>query len=176
MRRSFKFTMLSLCLNCLVVSGTSLGEMRQIQTARLHAQVHVDATRAVVWSYATRGKNFENWMTMWNRPRNAGINLVRVGDWLQFVDEWNNRGRSVVTYLSRNKEIRLANDPDDGSFMCQIKMTLDSEGGGTIVHLDEQYTDESASTDFKATAQKVQAAMDRALRSLKGEVERKKGS
>ena len=176
MRRWNQIQTLGICLAFLTVSGTARAEMKQIQTARLHSQIHVDASQAAIWSYATRGANFVDWMPMWNRPRNAHVNLLRVGDWLDFVDEWNNRGRSVVTYVARNKEVRLANEPLDGSFLCQVKVMLEPEGRGTLVHLYEQYTDESPATEFSATAQKVQAAMDRALQSLKTEVEARRRS
>ena len=156
---------------CLALAGASRAEMKQITTVRLHSQIHVDAAAQAIWLFATRGSNFEEWMPMWNRPRDARINLVKVGDWLQFVDEWNNKGRSVVTYISRNKEVRLANDPEDGSFMCQIKLSLDSDAQGTNVHLYEQHTDENTAAELNATAQKVQASMDRELHSLKTEVE-----
>jgi len=43
-------------------------------------------------------------------------------------------------------------------------------------YLYEEYTDESPATDFNATAQKVQGAMDRALQSLKTEVEARRKS
>jgi len=172
MLRRFLLPGLCVLLCCVALTGAGRAEMKQIQTARLHSQAHVDAAAAPIWAYAIRGSNFEEWMPLWNRPRNARINLVKVGDWLHFIDEWNNKGRSVVTYIERNKELRLANDPDDGSFMCQVKLTLEPDaGGGTMVHLYEQYTDEGPAGEFNATAQKVQAGMDRALKSLKTEME-----
>jgi len=174
MLRRVLFPGLCALLCCAAFTGAARAEMKQIQTARLHSQLHVDAAAAPIWAYATRGSNFEEWMPLWNRPRNARINLVKVGDWLQFIDEWNNKGRSVVTYIERNKELRLANDPEDGSFMCQVKLTLDPDAQGTMVHLYEQYTDESPSGEFNATARKVQAGMDRSLRSLKMEMEGRK--
>ena len=175
MFRRVLFPGLCALLGCVAFTGAGRAEMKQIQTARLHTQLHIDAAAAPIWAYATRGSNFEEWMPMWKRPRNARINLVKVGDWLQFIDEWNNKGRSVVTYIERDKELRLANDPEDGSFMCQVKLTLDPDPRqGTMVHLYEQYTDESPSSDFNATAQKVQAGMERALKSLKTETENRK--
>lgn len=173
MKRRTLFPALSALVLCLALPSPGRAELKQIVTARLHSQIHIDASAPAIWNYATRGRNFDEWMPMWNQPRNARINLVAVGNWLRFVDDWNNKGRSVVTYLSRNKEVRLANDPEDGSFMCQVKLTLDLDGVGTIVHLYEQYTDESAPSEFNTTAQKVQASMDRSLKSLKTEVERR---
>jgi hypothetical protein len=167
------FPTLSALVLCTVLPGAGRAELKQIVTVRLHSQIHIDASSRAIWNYATRGSNFDEWMPMWDLPRNARINLVAVGNWLRFVDDWNNKGRSVVTYISRNKEVRLTNDPEDGSFMYQVKLILDLDGQGTLVHLYEQYTDESTPTEFSAAAQKVQVSMDRALKSLKTEVERR---
>jgi hypothetical protein len=154
-------------------AGPARAEIHQVTTVRIHSQIRIDAGPAAIWRYATLGSHFVSWMPEWKQPRNARINLVRVGDWLDSVDDWNNKGRSVVTFLSRDRELRLANDPFDGSFMCQTKLLLNPDGGGTTVQLIEQYTDESNATDSRATAAKLQAGMDRALQSLKTAVEKR---
>lgn len=157
---------------CLASAGPVRAEIHQVTTVRIHAQVRIDAAPAAIWRYATMGSRFGSWIPEWKQPRNARINLVRVGDWLDSVDEWNNKGRSVVTYISRDRELRLANDPLDGSFMCQTKLLLNPDGGGTAVQFIEQYTDEGSASDARATAAKVQASMDRSLQSLKAAVEK----
>jgi hypothetical protein len=160
----------------LAPTGTARAEVKQVMTARIRSQISIQAPAAPIWLYATQGRNFAAWMPEWNQPRNAKINLVKVGDWLDSVDEWNNKGRSVVTFADRNREIRIANDPLNGSFMCQTRLRLDPGPEGTIAQLTEQYTDESQPADFSATALKMQAAMDRALAALKAGVERRRGA
>jgi hypothetical protein len=152
-------------------AGPARAEIHQVTTVRIHSRIRIDAGAAPIWRYATMGSHFASWIPEWKQPRNARINLMRVGDWLDSVDEWNNKGRSVVTYLSRDRELRLANDPLDGSFMCQTKLLLEADGAGTTVQFIEQYTDEGNATDARATAAKVQASMDRSLQSLKAAVE-----
>lgn len=169
-------TLLSSACGLLFLSasaGPVRAEIHQVTTIRIHSQVRIDAGAAATWRSLTQGSHFASWMPEWKQPRNARINLVRVGDWLDSVDDWNNKGRSVVTYLSRDRELRLANDPLDGSFMCQTKFLLNSDGAGTTVQLIEQYTDEGSATDARATAAKVQAGMDRSLQSLKAAVEKR---
>jgi hypothetical protein len=160
-------------LACAALAGPARAEVHRVATTGIHSQIRIDAGAAAIWRYATQGSHFASWMPAWKQPRNARINLVRVGDWLDSVDDWNNKGRSVVTYLSRDRELRLANDPLDGSFMCQTKLVLNPDGAGTMVQLSEQYTDESSAADAGATAAKVQAGLDRSLRSLKAAVEKR---
>ena len=57
--------------------------------------------------------------------------LTRVGDVLDYTDEWGNGGRSVVTYLKKNAELRVAHEPASGAYMCQGKLILTTTGEGT---------------------------------------------
>lgn len=169
-----RMSLFSICVLSmwLAAAGPVRAEVKQVMTAKIRSEISIHAPAAPIWLYATQGRNFAAWMPDWNQPRNATINLVKVGDWLDSVDEWNNRSRSVVTYADRNRELRIANDPLNGSFMCQTKLRLDPDAGGTRVQLTEQYTDESRPADFNATAMKMQAAMDRSLAALKAGVEK----
>jgi len=154
-------------------SAPGLAEMRQVSTVRLHAQAMVNAPPSAIWVHMTRGKNLITWCPMWRSAKNATASLARVGDVLDYSDQWGNGGRSVVTYVIRNKEIRVAHDPTNGSYMCQAKLILEPQGRGTLVHYWEQYTDESAPKDLQATAGKMQSEMDRTLAGLKNEVEKR---
>lgn len=98
---------------------------------------------------------------------------MTIGSVLDFVDEWNNRGRSVVTFagLSENPhshEIRFTNEPTRGDYMCRTRITLTEDRHGTTVQLTEEYTDESTASDVNATARTMQSSLDRALAALKG--------
>jgi polyketide cyclase/dehydrase/lipid transport protein len=137
------------------------------------ADAVVNAAPAAIWVHMTRGKNLVTWCPMWKSAKNAAMNLSRVGDVLDYTDQWQNGGRSVVTYLVGNKEIRVAHEPSNGSYMCQAKLVLEPQGKGTLVHYWEQYTDESSPADLQATATKMQAEMDQTLADLKKQVERR---
>src|SRR5437016_10188211 len=81
-------------------------EVQQIPVVRLHAVSEVAAPPAAVWAFMTRGRNFVTWCPEWKSARNAAIRLARVGDSVDYADAWGNNGRSVVTYLSPNREDR----------------------------------------------------------------------
>jgi hypothetical protein len=148
-------------------------ELKQIPVVCFHATAEVQAPATAVWSFMTQGKNFITWCPEWKNPSNASINLNRVGDWVDYTDQWGNNGRSVVTFMVRGKELRVAHEPNKGDFLCQAKMILEPGAKGTTVHYYEQYTDESQPADLEATAKKVAAEMERTLAALKARVEKK---
>lgn len=173
MLRRIVMVAVTISLTLLTLAGSSRAELKQVPVARIHAQLLVDAAPAAVWTTLTTGKNLVTWCPVWKNAANVKVTITKVGDVLDFTDRWGNGGRSVVTYLARNKEIRVAHEPNDGSYMCQAKITLEPSGAGTTVHYTEQYTDESATKNFEATAQKMQSDMDQTLASLKRSAEKK---
>ncbi len=167
MLRRILITMLIVPPALMAVTLPGFAETKQVPVARIHAQIEIGAPPAAVWTYVTTGKNMVTWCPVWKSPANATIHLTKVGDALDFTDQWGNGGRSIVTYVARDKELRVAHEPNDGSYMCQAKITLTASGAGTAVNYTEQYTDESAAKDFEATAQKMQATMAQMLAALK---------
>jgi hypothetical protein len=161
-----------IALASLVAPGSvARAEYKQVPVVRHVVQTEVAAPPAAVWAKITRGKNLMTWCPVWKSPGNAKVSLVRVGDVLDFTDEYGHGGRSVVTYLARGKEIRLAHEPNDGSYLCQAKITLTPKGSATVVQYVEQYTDESSPGDLDATAKKMETEMTSTLAALKRSAE-----
>ena len=106
-------------------------EVKQIPVVQFHAMTEVAAPAPAVWAFMTRGKNFVTWCPEWKNPKNVAINLVKVGDSVDLTDQWGNNGRSIVTYLVRNHELRVAHEPNKGDFLCQAKMILTPSASGT---------------------------------------------
>ncbi len=173
MIRRMTVAVLATSITLIAASTLGLAQVKQVPTVRLHAQAVVNAPPAAIWAYMTGGKNFVTWCPMWKSSKNAAASLTKVGDVLDYSDQWGNGGRSVVTYIVRNKEIRVAHEPTNGSYMCQAKLVLEPQGRGTMVQYWEQYTDESAPKDLQATAAKMQSEMDQTLVDLKKGVERR---
>jgi len=148
-------------------------DVKQVPVVRVHASTIVAAAPAAVWAHVTTGKNLVTWCPQWKSARNATVNLTRVGDVLDYSDEWGNAGRSIVTFVAANKELRVAHEPNDGSYMCQARLVLAPVAGGTKVDFWDQYTDESPPTDRDATSKKMQAEADETLAALKRSVEKK---
>jgi uncharacterized protein YndB with AHSA1/START domain len=148
-------------------------EYKQVPVVRHVAQTEVAASPAAVWAQLTQGKNLVTWCPIWKGAANAKASLAKVGDVLDFTDEYGHGGRSVVTYLVRDKELRVAHEPNDGSYLCQAKITLTPKGKSTLVEYVEQYTDESSPADLDATAKKMEGEMATSMAALKKSAERR---
>ncbi len=145
----------------------------QIPVVRFHSEVEVAAPPSAVWAWMTSGKNLVTWCPQWKSAKNSSSNLSHLGEVLDYTDEWGNGGRSVVTYSAKDKELRVAHEPNKGDYMCQAKFMLSPTAAGTRVEFVEQYTDESKPDDMEATAKKMEAEMQETLASLKRGVEKK---
>ena len=145
----------------------------QVPMMVIHGETHIAASPAVVWAYLTTGKNFATWCPAWKATRNTRINIMRVGDVLDFMDEWGNGGRSIVTYCVQNSELRIAHEPNKGDYVCQAKIVLMPASGGTTVSFWDRYTDTSAPGDLEATWAKMQGSTDQSLAALKKALETK---
>ncbi|MEO5988204.1 MAG: SRPBCC domain-containing protein [Candidatus Eisenbacteria bacterium] len=157
----------------LATCPVAFAEHTQVPVARIHAQAQVAAPPAAVWAWMTQGKNLVTWCPAWKAPANAKSNISKVGDVLEYSDEWGNGGRSVVTYLRKDKELRVAHEPNKGDYMCQAKVILEPVGSGTLVHVWDQYTDDSPPADAQATAKKMETELANMLAALKKGVQGK---
>jgi len=155
------------------LASPSAAKHSQVPVVRLHAEAEIAAPPATVWAHLTTGKNLVTTCPVWKSARNAAVSLAKVGDVLDFTDEWGNGGRSVVTYIVKGKELRVAHEPNKGDYMCQAKLILTPTATGTKVDYWEQYTDESSATDMDATAGKMETEMAQTLAAVKQGCEKK---
>ncbi len=157
------FFALSACLT--IAAGAALAA-DEITAVRFSVSKEINAPPAKVWMHLTTGKSFATWCPAWTNEANKTATLAKVGDSVDYMDEYGNGGRSIVTHIVKEKEIRVAHEPANASYVCQARIMLAPSGAGTTVTLIEQYTDESAPEDRKATAAKSEAAMAKALADL----------
>lgn len=154
-----------------LLSAPAGAVVKQVPVVRITVETEVAAPPSAVWRWLTQGKNLVTWCPIWKSPANARINLTKVGDVLDFTDESGSGGRSVVTFLAEPRELRVAHEPNDGSYICQGRIVLAAAGKGTHVTYTDQYTDESSATDRDATAGKMTAEMQLTLDLLRKNVE-----
>lgn len=159
-------TITSALLGLALLAAPAMAGVTTIAAVRVTDEADLAASPAEVWSWMTQGKNLVTWCPVWKSPANAKVTLARVGDSLDFTDEWGNGGRSVVTFLEAPRELRVVHEPLDGSYICQGKITLTAGPAGTHVRWVEQYTDESPPSDRDATAAKMADEIRAALVQL----------
>ena len=129
--RRIPWIVLALAASVLSLMHATYAAHQQIPVVRLVSEAQIAAPPAAVWASMTTGKNLVTWCPVWKSPSNARIAITKVGDVLDFTDEYGNGGRSVVTYLEKNKELRVSHEPSNGSYLCQAKLILMAQGGGT---------------------------------------------
>jgi uncharacterized protein YndB with AHSA1/START domain len=153
-----------------ILVGSALADTSEGTLVRITVVEEMSAPPAAVWTALTTGASLVTWCPVWKAPANAEVKLTRVGDTLEFLDEWGNGGRSIVTFLEPNRELRVAHEPTTGEYLCQVRVQLEAKGSGSTVTYMEQYSDDSSDEDRIATAGKTEAAMKSTLAALEGHV------
>jgi uncharacterized protein YndB with AHSA1/START domain len=132
------------------------------------ADGQINAPVAKVWASLTDADKAMSWCPLWKGATNPQP-LTQVGNTMTFVDAWNNAGKSVVIFVDPGKELRVAHVPDNGSYVCQVKMVLTPVAGGTRIHVTEQYSDAldvPTDKDTAATTRKEIGAYVAALKAM----------
>jgi uncharacterized protein YndB with AHSA1/START domain len=132
--------------------------------------IEVKASPAQVWAAITEPAKAKAWYPSWKNAKETQA-LATVGQSIGFVDEWANAGKSVVLFVDKNKELRVAHMPNDGSYVCQVKFKLEPKGPGTVVTIVDQYSDDINVPLDKDTAAKVKEGMTKYMASFKATVE-----
>src|SRR5437867_3066541 len=81
-------TVVALVISVLVAAFAAQGraEVKQVPVARLHAMMEIATPPAAVWAQLTTGRNLVTWCPVWKNAKNARVNIVKVGDVLDFTD------------------------------------------------------------------------------------------
>ena len=170
----------ALVATALLLATAAAAAPARVTTMRLVAETDVAAAPDAVWGWITNGKNLVTWCPVWKSGENAKVHITKIdkkgnmmafGDVLDFSDEWGNGGRSIVTYVNKDKELRVAHEPDNGSYMCQSKFLIAASATGAHVTWMEQYTEEQPTEIADKNASDMELQMSATLQALKGGVE-----
>ncbi len=162
-----------LALGLTLLSATAAADSQQVAFVKIHATARIAAPPSVVWAHVTQGRNLVTWCPEWKAAGNARVTIAHIGDVLDYTDAFGNGGRSVVTFLVPNRELRVAHEPVKGDYVCQAKFVLTPVAGGTKVDFWDCYSDASVPADLKATEGKMDAEAAATLAALKQQVEQK---
>ncbi|HEX5131119.1 MAG TPA: SRPBCC domain-containing protein [Candidatus Krumholzibacteria bacterium] len=165
---------------CLTLMGVGVVHVVQAETVAVsrmslmtfETDATINAPAAKVWTSLTDADKAMSWCPLWKSAKDPQP-LTKVGNTITFVDDWQNVGKSVVIFVDPNKELRLAHVPDDGSYVCQLRVVLTPAEGGTRVHVTEQYSDALDAPTDKDTAAKTQAEIAGYVAALKAAAEKK---
>lgn len=172
MSKRFVMGLQLLVILCVFATGLLASGTDEVRMVRLTDEVEISAAPADVWVQMTSGGSLIAWCPYWRSEANAKVTIKKIGDVLEFNDEWGNTGRTIITFIENEKELRMVHEPADGSYICHAKLVLKAVGDKSVVSYVEQYTDESEPPDAKVTAAKMGDQMKVTLQALKRSVEK----
>ena len=112
----------------------------------------IKAPPAAVWATLTTWDGFGTLTGF--KPAGSQKSFSKIGD-STAAQVWDDKGTLVVTGLVPQKELRVAWEPENASYLCAKRVVLTSSAGGTSLEYWDRYTDEQPTAD--ETARKVAA-------------------
>jgi hypothetical protein len=154
-----------------VILGTGLanGALNVKKTAlvTIPATFEVKAPAVKVWTVVTSWEGFG--VLTGFKPTGPEKSFSKVGDSVA-AQVWEDKGRLVVTELVPGKELRVAWEPANASYLCAKRVVLTAAGGGTKVEYWDRYTDDQPNAD--ETAKQVAADTEKAIVAFQGAAEK----
>jgi uncharacterized protein YndB with AHSA1/START domain len=172
MRRTILLLVLVCALAALSVAADNVS-VSKMALVTLDGSIDIAAPPAKVWAALTDADKVQSWCPLWTQPPAGGKSLATPGNTVTFKDEYGNVGKSIVLYAEPMKELRIAHVPDNGSYVCQVKFTLQGGENATTVKVIEQYSDEMNVALDKDTALKTKNEIAKSLADLKTLAEKK---
>jgi len=155
----------------LLVPSAIHAEVMPVRRAALvfiPSRMEIQAPPARVWSVVCSTRGFEALTGFATGPGAAKRVLSRLGDSMP-ASIWSDKGRLVVTGFAPQKELRVAWEPENASYLCSTRIVLTRSAGGTTLEMWDRYSDDQPNVD--ETAKKVSDATARgeaAFRALVG--------
>ena len=132
------------------------------------AAIVVNAPAAKVWAAVTSLDGFGALTGF--QATGGSKSFSKVGDAVP-ARVWTDSGRLVVTELLPEKELRVAWEPANGSYLCSKRVVLTPFQGGTRVEYSDRYTDDQPNAD--ETAAQVALETEKHLAAFKALAEKK---
>lgn len=172
MRRYLSLILLLLCASLSTPALSQSVAVSKMALMTFTGSIEIKAAPAQVWAALTEIDKMKAWYPGWKNAVATTKPLAAVGQMLDYVDEWNNAGKTVVLFFAKNQELRLAHTPNDGSYVCQLKFKLEVKGASTVVTAVDQYSDGLDVPVDKDTALIAKNGMMKYLAALKAVVEK----
>lgn len=143
-------------------------EYKRSSLVRLEAKIDLKAPAAKVWDAITSSKGFA--AATGFKIADTDKRLAKLGDAVP-ASVWSDKGNLVCTFGAEGKELRVSFEPDNGNYLCQKRITLEAQGGGTRLMVLDRYSDDQTDTVDK-TAKDVMAEMPKQLAAFQAMVEK----
>jgi hypothetical protein len=143
-------------------------DYKRSSLVRLEAKIDLKAPAAKVWDAITSSRGFA--AATGFKIADTDKHLAKLGDAVP-ASVWSDKGNLVCTFGAEGKELRVTFEPDNGSYLCQKRITLETQSGGTRLTILDRYTDDQTETVDK-TAKEVLAEMPKQLAAFQAMVEK----
>lgn len=134
------------------------------------SRLEVKAPPARVWAALCSVKGFCALAGFTPDAASKGRAFARVGDHAR-AGVWSDRGSLVVTGWVPMKELRVAWEPENASYICATRILLTRTAAGTSLDILDRYSDDQPTVD--ETARKSAEETGRALETFRALVEGK---
>lgn len=118
------------------------------------ARFTVPAAPSRVWRVLTTTEGFATLTGFEIASADRARSFARTGDHVS-ARAWTDAGRLVVTHYAPNRELRVAWEPQNATYLCAKRIVLHTSGAATDVEYLDRYTDDQPRPD--ATAARVAA-------------------
>jgi hypothetical protein len=119
------------------------------------ARFEVAAPPTRVWSVLTSAEGFSALTGFEIATAERSRTFARVGDHVN-AKVWSDTGRLVVTHIAAGRELRVAWEPGNASYVCAKRIILHPKGKISEIDYLDRYSDDQPNAD--ATAARVAAA------------------
>lgn len=162
MKKAVSIAMISAFAAVLSAAGFQKGALITIPQT-----IEVKAAPADVWKVVTTWEGFGALTGF--KPTGGPKSFSKVGDSVT-AQVWDDTGTLVVTVLVPQKELRVAWEPDNASYLCAKRILVKPSAAGTTLEYRDRYTDDQPNAD--ETAKKVVADTAQHVAAFRKMVER----
>jgi len=140
-----------LSFSILSLAPSALAELtaKKSTLVTIPATFEVKAPVAKVWSALTSVGGFSVLAGFTPAEAEKSRAFTKAGDSFP-AKMWSDSGALVATRVTKEKELRVAWDPDGGHYLCAKRVVLSPTAAGTKVEYWDRYTDDQANVDETA--------------------------
>jgi uncharacterized protein YndB with AHSA1/START domain len=147
MKRAVSIVVFSTCAGLLLAA-----DFQKTSLITIPQTIEVKASPAAVWTALTTWDGFGTLTGF--KPTGTQKSFSKVGD-STAAQVWDDKGTLVVTAFVPQRELRVAWEPENASYLCAKRIVLKPSATGTTVEYRDRYTDDQPNAE--ETARKVVA-------------------
>ncbi len=131
------FFLTSFILNAQVTNKSITGQ-------NFSGEIVINANTSAIWSILTSSNDFFELMNF--KYLDGVQKFEKIGDFSR-IEDWGEPGVFILTGLKENVELRYVLEPENGSYICSERWSLNQSGTSTTVSFELRYTESGKQTE-----------------------------